>query len=358
MGFRRRIGLAVGVVLAAILLLLAAAWITAPIRPIAVDPVPAQPLVGALAPNEALRSAERWGAPQLRGAEDVAFGSDGSIYTGTEDGRVIRIVGPDQILTIADTHGRPLGMDFAPSGRLVVADAKRGLLAVEADGTVEELVREVNGSPLGFANDVDVAPDGTVYFSDSSIYGPGDHMYDLLEGRPHGRLLRYEPSTGNVDVLGEGMYFANGVAVDPAETFVLVAETYRFRVLRVWLQGKKAGVVDVFVDELPGYPDGVSWSTDGRVWVALFTVRNATAEFIGPRPAIKRIIAGLPRPLWPGPEPYGFVLELDANGRSLRSLQDPGGTVVPQATSAERHGPWLVLGNLTGAGVARVRVDK
>ena len=55
-----------------------------------------------------------------------------------------------------------------------------------------------------------------------------------------GRLLRYDPARGRTDVLADGLWFANGVALAPDESYVVVVETMRARLLRVWLRGPQA----------------------------------------------------------------------------------------------------------------------
>jgi len=55
-----------------------------------------------------------------------------------------------------------------------------------------------------------------------------------------GRLLRYNPASGRTDELATGMWFANGVALAPDESYAVVAETLHARLLRVWLRGPKA----------------------------------------------------------------------------------------------------------------------
>src|SRR6185437_2363233 len=100
-------------------------------------------------------------------------------------------------------------------------------------GEVTLLADGAGNEPLGFADDVTVARDGTVYFSDASTkFGPQEYLLDMLEGRPHGRLVRYDPATHKTEVLLPGMCFANGVALSQNEDFLLVNETYRFRILR------------------------------------------------------------------------------------------------------------------------------
>jgi hypothetical protein len=71
-------------------------------------------------------------------------------------------------------------------------------------------------------------------------------------------------------VLVEGLWYANGVALARNGSFVLVAETNRLRVLRYWLRGPRAGTTETLIDRLPGFPDGVSLAADGHsFWVAL-----------------------------------------------------------------------------------------
>ena len=88
-------------------------------------------------------------------------------------------------------------------------------------------------------------------------------MLDLLEGRPYGRFIVYDPSTNEAEVLLKDLYFPNGVALSSSEEFVLINETWRYRILRYWLKGQHAGQKEVFIDNLPGFPDGVSSNDKG-----------------------------------------------------------------------------------------------
>lgn len=326
----------------------------APIDPVAWDSPPPVAMIGPLAPNARLAIAELIGQGQLDGPEDVETDAQGRVYGGTNDGKVMRVEA-GKITTFTDTGGRPLGLDFAPDGDLIVADAMKGLLSIAPDGAVTLLTDSADGKPFGFMNDVAVASDGVIYFTDASDkFGFGDHMLDLLEGRAHGRLLSYDPATKATRVLAEGLYFANGVALAKDESFVVVNETYRFRLRRHWLRGPKAGTTELFGAELPGFPDGVSQSGRGTFWVAMFTVRNSAGDFLAPRPFLRQMVANLPRFLWPKPEPYGLVIELDEQGAPIRSLHDASGAYVEQATSAHERGDKLYLGHLHRDRITRV----
>lgn len=335
------------------------------LAPSAIDPVayqvePAPPATGAIAPNNALESAEIIAHGLVDGPEDVDVDAEGRIYGGTNDGKVVRVLPDGTVETFATTGGRPLGMDFDPQGNLVVCDGIKGLLSIDPAGTVTTLVAADDPAvKLGFTDDVDVTDEGVSYFSDASDkFGVGQYMFDLLEGRPHGRLLRYDPATKVTTVLLDKLYFANGVAVAPQKDYVLVNETYRYRVTRYWLAGPDAGKAEVFADNLPGFPDGISTSPRGTYWVAIFTVRNSSAEFMAPHPWLRSALTKLPAAVWPKPEPYGYILELDEHGKILRTLQDPTGEHVSVITSVHEKDGMLYLGTLLNNWIARIKVPE
>ncbi len=261
---------------------------TSPIDPLAWDAPAAPQMTGVLEPNDTLMKAELLGQGQLHGPEDTAVDSQGRVYAGLADGRVVRLDASGKVETFVDTGGRPLGMDFDAAGNLILADAWKGLLRIDPQGKVETLATEADGVPFAFTDDLDIASDGRIYFSDaSSKFHQPDYILDLLEARPHGRLLRYDPSTGKTEVLLKDLYFANGVALSANEDFVLVNETYRYRITRYWLKGEKAGQHEVFIDNLPGLPDNLQGDRKGTFWVALPTPRKADADFLHRHPWLK-----------------------------------------------------------------------
>jgi sugar lactone lactonase YvrE len=334
------------VLVLALLLAYLAFW-PAPIDPVAYEPPPMLPLLGLLAPNDRLRSALFVATGLVDGPEDVELDAEGRIYTGTADGWIVRVEPDGSVTKCAKTGGRPLGIALDAQGNLIVADGIKGLLSIGPDKTVTTLVTQADGVELGFTDDVDVAQDGTVYFSDaSSKFGPGAYLYDMLEGRPHGRLLRYSPATKQVEVLLKELCFANGVALSQNEDFVLVNETYRYRVTRYWLKGQRAGTSDTFIDNLPGFPDNITSNGQGTFWLALFTVRNDMADWLAPKPFVKQALSKLPSFLWPQPQPYAFVVKLDETGAILDSLQDPTGQHLHSVTSVQERDGYLYLGSL------------
>jgi sugar lactone lactonase YvrE len=280
-----------------------------------------------------------------RGPEDVVLDADGMIVTGVADGRLLR-VHPDTGLvdTIAHTGGRPLGVELLPDGRLLVCDAKRGLLAVDA-GVVEELTKE----RLTFCNNAAVGADGTVWFTDTSRRFGIDHWRaDVIEHSGTGRLLRRDPD-GTVEVVLDGLEFANGVALSATGDFVLVAETGAYRIRRVWLRGDRAGRDEVFVDNLPGFPDNLSTGPDGLFWVALASPRDPRLDMLARRPAMRRLAWALPQRLLPERRTV-WVQALDGSGAVVHDLQGrhPRFHMV---TGVRAVGRRIYLGSLAGTAI-------
>jgi len=326
-----------------------------PIDSEAWQPPPPPAMTGKLTPNERLLQADLLAKGQVYGPEDTAISEDGVLYAGTQDGLIVRLFPDGHLETWIDTEGRPLGMTFDASGNLIVADAWKGLLSVAPDKTVTVLTKEAEGVPFHFTDDVDIAPDGEIYFTDASsrFYQP-DYQLDLLEMRPHGRFLKYSPKTGETTVLLRNLHFANGVAVSPEGDYVLVNETWKYRIHRYWIRGPKAGQSDIFADNLPGFPDNLSVDSKGRFWVAFPTLRNAQMDGLHPTPWLKNLVAKLPDSFKPAPQEYGLVVAFDRDGEIITSLQDTRGTHLQEITSVNPHGDYLYFGSLHNDRIGRL----
>jgi sugar lactone lactonase YvrE len=290
------------------------------------------------------------------GSEDVLVDSDGSVLTGIDDGRILRIW-PDgrAVFEVANTGGRPLGLEFHPGGGLVVCDAERGLLRISPDDwSVEVLLGEIDGTPMRFCNNCAVAADGTIYFSDSSTrFGIEEYKGDLLEHSGTGRLFRRDPD-GTVTLLLDGLDFPNGVALAPDESFLVFALTAGYAVDRYWLTGDRTGVREPFVENLPAFPDNVSLGSDGLFWVGLPSTRNAMLDFLSPRaPVLRKLAWALPEVLQPHEAHTVFTQAFDATGRLVHDLQTPHSELYMCSGVRERDGV-VWFGSLVCPAVGRV----
>ncbi|MCE7003765.1 SMP-30/gluconolactonase/LRE family protein [Kibdelosporangium philippinense] len=257
------------------------------------------------------------------GPEDVVVDADGLIYTGVDDGRILRIT-PDgkQMDVIGDTGGRPLGLELFGED-LLICDAKAGLLTMPlSGGTITTLATSALGLDFVFCNNAAVAQDGAVYFSDSSRrFGIENWRDDLIEQTASGRLLRRTPD-GKIDLLADGLQFANGVALPPDESFVAVAETGAYQVRRVWLTGPRAGESDLLIGDLWGYPDNISTGSDGLIWVTIASPRVSALKFIQKLPAQLRAgVRALPTSLQPAPKREVGVLGVHPDGHIVHELR-------------------------------------
>lgn len=344
-------------------LLLGAAAVAGARKESRLDPVswrlePIPDLSGPLADNRALTDADR--VVTTEGPEDVAFDDEGRLYTGVENGTVYRTVEPVTGATtnaalepVADTGGRPYALEFHGDD-LLVCVAEVGLVSVGLDGDVTVLTTEAAGRDVVFADDLYVEGD-TVYFTDASRHTL--FQDELFELQDTGRLLAYDLDTGETEVLVNGLGFANGVELGPDGESLLVTETTRHRVSRYWHTGEMAGRIERWTENLVGYPDNVDRDPDGGYWVAIPALRDPALERLQRRPWLKRQLGKFPERVLAqvDGDDYGLVLKLDDDGTVVDSLHDPTGGV-HSVTSATTHDGALYLGSL-GEHVYRYPLD-
>ncbi|MCT9008073.1 SMP-30/gluconolactonase/LRE family protein [Streptomyces sp. NPDC054766] len=294
-----------------------------------------------------------------RGPEDVVADPRGGVLTGLEDGRIVRVDGlgdPDRVgvRVVAETGGRPLGLELLPDNALLVCDAERGLLRIGlGDGVVRVLADRVAGVPLRFCSNVVALSDGTVYFTVSSrSYPLKQWIGDLVEHTGSGCLLRLAPGETEPEVLLEGLQFANGLASSADESFLVVAETGAWRLVRYWLTGPRAGQAETFVDDLPGQPDNLWRAPDGPIWVALAGPRVGALELLHRRgPAVRRVAArvAVRAPFRP-PGTTG-VLAVDDAGGVVHHLESRRARFRMVTSVCEADG-LLILGSIWERGLA------
>jgi sugar lactone lactonase YvrE len=349
-----------GVFLILVALLLYLFFWPVSISPAAWTPPTAPELVGPYAKNDRLAGTQRLNTGSGFGPEDIALDSQGRIYGGMDDGRIVRLQ-PDgtHAESFANTHGRPLGLIFDQGNNLLVADANKGLLSIAPDGSITTLSTQADGVPFACTNDLDVARDGTVYFTDASSKFPlATFTSDILEHQGNGRFLAYDPKTKTTRVVLNNLCFANGVAVSPDQTFVLVVETGMYRVHRVWLSGPKQGQSEIFIDNLPGFPDGILSNGKDRFWLALVTPRDPVLDRLLPHPFLRKVVARLPKFLQPAPKRFSFVLGLDRDGKVVANLQDGSKECYAEiANIVERNG-MLYFGGIGESAIGRIAIPK
>ena len=313
---------------------------------------------GVYAENDLLTAVEII-APDYVGPESIAFDNSGQLYTGLADGRITRMDGDGENVEFFAQAVQPLGMKFDPQGNLIVADATQGLLSIDPAGEITVLVPARDGGDFFYLNDLAVASDGKIYFSQASTkFGKYDFVYETVEHRPSGSLWVYDPETGSVELLIDGMYFANGVALSPDEDFVLVSENTTYRILRYWLTGPQAGESDVFIDNMPGFPDNITSNGRNMFWLAFGggPASRKTTDGLLPYPFLTEVVMRVPQSLQPAPTLQGYILGLDLDGNVIYTLQDLAGDTYAPTTSVIEYERKLYIGSLSMAGVGRIDI--
>ncbi|XP_072002737.1 adipocyte plasma membrane-associated protein-like isoform X1 [Engystomops pustulosus] len=328
-------------------------------------------LVGPLAVNRKLHHGKRQFYGELKGPESFTSDHEGNLYTGTVDGKLWMIHG-EQLKFITQMGknisqcgtpeyepvcGRPHGVRMDSYGYLIVADSYYGLYRVHPQTGEKHLLisneEGVDGLPFRFLNGLELSSNGTIYFTDSSNkWGRQHHRYEVLETNHKGRLICYDPVRREAKTLLSDLYMANGLALSPGEEYILIAETSISRILRYWLAGSKAGMKEVFVDNLPGYPDNIRISTVGTYRVGMSTTRFPRffppfLDAIAPYPALKKSIVKI-TPLWAYSillKKHGLFLELNEYGEIVDSFHDPDGSVTWAISDVYEHQGKLYLGN-------------
>ncbi|MGW1555730.1 SMP-30/gluconolactonase/LRE family protein [Streptomyces sp. NPDC002144] len=295
-----------------------------------------------------------------RGPEDVVADARGRVLTGVEDGRILRVdgltgPGPARVEVLAETGGRPLGLELLPDDVLLVCDAELGLLRVDLrEGIVRILADSVAGERLRFCSNVVALSDGSVCFTVSSRRYPLDQWIgDIVEHSGTGRLLRLVPGSERPEVLMEGLQFANGLALSADESFLVVAETGARRLTRYWLTGARAGRGEPFTENLPGMPDNI-WraAPDGPIWVSLAGPRVPPLDLLHrAAPAVRAAAARVAVHAPYRPTGTVGVLAVDDRGGIVHHLarRRSGYRFVTSVCEAGGH---LVLGSLWERGLA------
>ncbi len=312
-----------------------------------------------------LSGAELLGTGKIDGPEDVALDADDNLYCGTRDGKIMRLAAPDylEVSVLANIGGRPLGLTFDAEQRIVTCVSGMGLVRVTRDGDVELLTDQTERSlitvqddtTIRMADDLDIAPDGTIYFTDATRrFDIENWGLDLLEGRPNGRLLSFDPKSRKTRTVCDYLVFPNGVCLTHDSRHLLVASTWACSILIFDLQNLADGP-RVFIRGLPGYPDNINRSSDGGYWISLAGMRNPVMDEAMKIPGVRRrMTRRVPPTNWLFANlNIGGVLKADGAGRIVDALWDKPDGPLYMITSTCEHKGALYLGGTTNDKIGR-----
>jgi ribose transport system permease protein len=324
---------------------------------------------GIWALNDKLTTAPPIGLGVIEGAEDIAIADDGTLYTGDRRGWVWRFAGPDYTdgTVFARTGGLVLGHAWDLEKNLVLAVGGMGVYRVDPDGEVSLAANRVrrtrlslfDDSALRFADDLDVAPDGSIYVSDfSTRTNAAEYMLEMVELRANGRVVRIDPD-GSTEIVTTNNVFPNGICTSHDGQSILVASTGLCRVDRLWISGIKQGQMEPVMENLPGYPDNINRASDGNYWMAFVAMRTPSSDLLVKYPDVRRrMIKELPVDNWVVPQMnVSCVLKFNEAGEVLKVLWDSSLEKYPMVTSVKEHHGHLFLAGVNNNRVGQFALD-
>lgn len=186
------------------------------------------------------------------------------------------------------------GQTFDYQGRLLTAETTgRRVSITEANGEVKTLVGSYQGKPLNSPNDLVVKRDGTVWFTDPS-YGCLQFPQECY--LPN-NVYRFDPASGELSVVVEGLQMPNGIAFSPDESILYVIDSGAIQAPMTYyeknnhaifafdvVEGKKVRNQRLFAVVSPGFPDGMRLDKEGNVYVGAYNgvhVINPGGKVIG-----------------------------------------------------------------------------
>jgi ribose transport system permease protein len=319
--------------------------------------------------NRRLTDAPPIGIGQIEGAEDCAIDAEGRLYCGDRRGWIWRFPAEETSngAVFARTGGAPLGHAWDVDGSLIVAVGGIGVMRVRPDGSTEVVANRVprrllslrDDSALRFADDLDVAPDGSIYVSDfSTRTNLTEYMNEFVESRPNGRVVRIDPD-GTTEVVVKNYLFPNGICTTHDGQSILIASTGLFRVDRLWISGPKQGQLEPVMQNLPGYPDNINRSSDGNYWMAFLAMRTPVSDLLMKYPGVRRrMTKELPSDDWVVPQlNVSCVVKFTDRGEILKVLWDGSLENYPMVTSINEHDGRLYLCGIHNNRIGRLDLD-
>ena len=159
---------------------------------------------------------------------------------------------------------------------------------MDLSGQVETVLTESADGPFLFPNDLCFGPDGKLYFTDSGIrfvdFAPGGKVVENYNDLTYdGRVYRMDVATRELELLADGIKFTNGLAFDPDDAYLYVAETITGDILRYRYGPDGLGPAEIFgnviapdaPDGIKG-PDGMAFDVEGNLFVAVFGQGDVT----------------------------------------------------------------------------------
>ncbi|MDA3922007.1 MAG: SMP-30/gluconolactonase/LRE family protein [Salinisphaera sp.] len=162
-------------------------------------------------------------------------------------------------------------------GRLVSCEhGARQVTRTEADGRITVLVDRYDGGRLNSPNDVVVASDDSIWFTDPPYGILSDYEGHKAESEQEScHVFRLDPDRGELRVMADDFVRPNGLAFSPDERVLYISDTARshdpnghHHIRAFDVEGGRLSNSRVFAIIEPGVPDGFRLDTDGNLWTS------------------------------------------------------------------------------------------
>jgi gluconolactonase len=155
-------------------------------------------------------------------------------------------------------------------GRLVTCEHdSRRVTRTEYDGSITVLADGFKGKQFNSPNDVVVASDGAIWFTDPPFGILGYYEGHKAESEMIAAVWRIDGQTGALSMVANDVPGPNGLAFSPDEkTLYVVASRADPREIRAFdvVDGRKLENGRVFINAQGGSPDGFRVDVDGNLW--------------------------------------------------------------------------------------------
>ena len=218
-------------------------------------------------------------ATGFRWAEGPAWFPAGGylVWSDIPNNRIMRWLEEDGHISVFRAnshHSNGNTRDF--DGRLVTCehDARR-VTRTEHDGTITVLADKHDGKRLNAPNDLVVARDGAVWFTDPGYGIDGPYEGHTAEPELPRHVYRVDPATGRTAIVADDFDRPNGIAFSPDEQHLYVVDSgithggkSHIRVFDV--DGASLRNSRVFAEDFaPGLTDGLRTDAAGNVWCSM-----------------------------------------------------------------------------------------
>ena len=182
-----------------------------------------------------------------------------------DDGRVTEFRNPS---------GNSNGNTFDHQGRQISCEhGGRRVVRYEYDGSVTVIADRFDGKPLNSPNDVVVAPDHSIWFTDPPYGIRGNYEGSRAESELPFAVYRVDPTAGQITRVTDEIGAPNGLCFSPDYSQLYVADTGSGREIKIWevdgdrlRNGRRHAQLTLPGTDNVTSADGIRCDVDGNIW--------------------------------------------------------------------------------------------